>query len=106
MGTLDNGNTVLDKTDIKDLYQKNLDALRKHHTELADMIESLTIEEDRIKVLDSESGQPRILYKKDDGEEVYIHNAEDPAGCANQAIDLLGQMEKEGIAVLLGFGLG
>lgn len=106
MGTLDNCNTVLDKTGKGDLYKNNLEALRIHHPDLADMMDSLSIEEGKIKVIDSESGHPRVLYKKSDGEEVYIHNADDPTKCAVQASELLGQMESEGIAVMLGFGLG
>ena len=90
-----------------DLYEKNLKALGKHNPELVELIESLEIDEDKIKVLYADSGEPRILFKKDNGEEVYIHSAEDPLKCANQAIDLLGKMEKEGgIVVLFGFGLG
>jgi Tfp pilus assembly protein PilF len=46
------------------------------------------------------------VYKKDNGEEVNIHSSEDPANCAKQAIELLGKMGKEGLAVLFGFGLG
>ena len=91
MDTQDNKKISSRGTSGKELYQKNLEALSKHHPDLVELIESLVIEEDRIKVLRAESGQPRILYKKDDGEEVFIHNAEDPAQCANQAIDLLGQ---------------
>jgi hypothetical protein len=87
-------------------YEKNLEALKKHNPEIVDLLESAVIGEDRIKLFYAETGEPRILYKKDDGEEVYVHSAEDPAKCANQAIDLLGQMEKEGVAVLFGFGLG
>ena len=90
-----------------DLYEKNIEALGKHNPELVELIESLEIDEDKIKVLYADSGEPRILYKMDTGEEIYIHSAEDPIKCADQAIDLLGKMEKEGgIAVLFGFGLG
>ncbi len=90
-----------------DLYEKNLKALGKHNPELVELIESLEIDEDKIQVLYANSGEPRILFKKDNGEEVYIHSAEDPIKCADQAIDLLGKMEKEGgIVVLFGFGLG
>jgi Tfp pilus assembly protein PilF len=88
------------------LYERNLEALGKRHPELVELIEPLEIDEDKIRVLYAYSGEPRILYKKDNGEEIYIHSAEDPAKCANQAIDLLGKMGKEGIAVLFGFGLG
>jgi hypothetical protein len=88
------------------IYEKNLEALGKHHPELVELIESTQIDDNKIKVLRAETGEPRVMVTKDDGEEVYIHSAEDPANCANQAIDLLGKMEKEGIAVLFGFGLG
>lgn len=92
------------KTD--ELYQKNLEVLEKYHPEVVDIIKAATIDYDKIKIIDSESGAPRIVYKKEDGEEINIHSAEDPADCANQAIDLLGNIEKEGILVLFGFGLG
>ncbi|MDH4027509.1 MAG: DUF115 domain-containing protein [Nitrospirota bacterium] len=85
---------------------KNLAALDKYHPELVEMIAPLAIDENRMKILSSESGNPRIVYKKEDGEEINIHSAEDPAACANQAVDLLGKIEKEGIIVLFGFGLG
>jgi len=88
------------------LYEKNIKALGKHHPDLVEVIESVEIDENKIKVLHAESGEPRILYKKDNGEEIYIHSADDPTKCADQAIDLLGKMDNEGIAVLFGFGLG
>ncbi len=88
------------------LYERNIKALGKHHPDLVELIESVAIDEDKIKVLHADSGEPRILYKKDNGEEIYIHSADDPTKCADQAIDLLGKMEKEGVAVLFGFGLG
>ncbi len=89
-----------------DIYQKNLKALEKHHPELVDIIESVSIDEDKLRILQSESGSPRIVCKTEDGEEVNIHSMEDPVECANNAIDLLGKIEKEGIVVLFGFGLG
>ena len=89
-----------------DIYEKNIKALRKRHPELVELIEPLEIDEDKIRVLYADSGEPRLLYKKDNGEEIYIHSSEDPTKCAEEAIDLLGKMEKEGIAVLFGFGLG
>lgn len=92
----------------KAVYQNNLDALGKHHPELVNMIESSDHagEEERIELLYSDSGHPRVVYQKDNGEEVNIHSSDNPVECANQAIDLLGKMEKEGIIVLFGFGLG
>jgi hypothetical protein len=94
----------LNETD--DIYQRNLNALEKHHPELIEMIETVSVDEDRVRVVKSESGNPRIIFRKDSGEEVNIHSADDPVECANQAIDLLGKIEKEGIVVLFGFGLG
>ena len=35
-----------------------------------------------------------------------IHSAEDPVKCAREAVDLLDKTQKEGLIVLLGFGLG
>ena len=78
------------------IYEKNIRALGKHHPELVELIDSLEIDEDKIKVLYADSGEPRILYQMDTGEEINIHSPEDPIKCADQAIDLLGQMEKEG----------
>ena len=89
-----------------DMYQKNINALEKHHPELLELVTSCDIDRNHFQVMQAASGAPRVLHTMDDGEEVYIHNADDPSKCANQAIDLLGQMEKEGIAVLFGFGLG
>ncbi len=106
MGSEDTGNTDQGKREERDLYQRNLNALRKHHPQVAEIIEPLHINEDRFKVLKSESGVPRVLHINNAGEEIYIHSAVDPADCAHQAVDILGQMEKEGIAVLFGFGLG
>ena len=88
------------------IYDKNLNALKKHHPNLAELVETVEINEDKVTVLPTSSGDHRILYKKDNGEEVYIHNAHNPSNCANQAIDLMGKIEKEGIAVIFGFGLG
>ncbi|MFQ5455542.1 MAG: 6-hydroxymethylpterin diphosphokinase MptE-like protein [Nitrospirota bacterium] len=90
----------------QDIYENNIAALERHNPELIELIESTIIEENRIKVLYSENGDPRILYRTEDNKEIYIHNAEDPTKCANQAIDLLGKMEKDGIVILFGFGLG
>lgn len=89
-----------------EIYEKNIAALNKHHAELTELIEQAVIDESRIKIETSESGSPRILYIKDDGEELYIHSADDPAACANQAIDLMGKIGKNGMVVLFGFGLG
>ncbi|NOZ67882.1 MAG: motility associated factor glycosyltransferase family protein, partial [Deferribacteres bacterium] len=91
---------------MEKIYRGNLEKLSRHHPELVEIVESATIDGERIKIFDSESGNPRIVYKRNDGEEINIHSAGDPVECARQAIDLLGRIEKEGIVVLFGFGLG
>ena len=92
--------------DADAIYKKNLEALSKYHPELVDTVESVRIDEERIRIVYSESGAPRIIYKKENGEEVNIHSADNPVECANKAIDLLGKIDKEGIITLFGFGLG
>ncbi|MGD0233716.1 MAG: 6-hydroxymethylpterin diphosphokinase MptE-like protein [Syntrophorhabdales bacterium] len=89
-----------------DYYRNNIEALRQYQPELVDLIE--TIEEDgkTAAVLMSESGEPRVIWRGENGEESYIHSAHDPVECARQAIDVMDKSEKEGIFVLLGFGLG
>ena len=88
------------------IYEKNLVALEKRYPDLVQLVESITIDKEKVKVLATESGVHRLLYKNDDGEEIFIHKPEDIAACTNNAIALLGKMEKVGIAVLCGFGLG
>ncbi|GEM_PF-1043136 len=91
---------------MEKFYRGNLEKLSRRHPELVEIVESATIDGERIKIFDSESGNPRIVYKRNDGEEINIHSSGDPIECARQAIDLLGRIEKEGIVVLFGFGLG
>jgi hypothetical protein len=87
-------------------FEKNLDVLKKHHPQLADVILSDRIEAGRVRVMASESGEARVIFTRSDGEEVRIHSTEDPVKCAQDALDLLNKTEKEGVIVLLGFGLG
>ncbi len=87
-------------------YEKNIEALEKHHPKLVELIDSCVIDEERIKVLNAESDEMQVVYKKEDGQDIYILGDKDQTNAANQAVDLLGKMKKEGIAVLFGFGLG
>ena len=43
----------LNETD--DIYQRNLHALEKHHPELIEIIETISVDEDRVRVVKSES---------------------------------------------------
>lgn len=90
----------------EEIYKKNIDVLKIHHPELLDMLDSTFIDDNRIRICQSEGGKPRIIYRTEDGQEINIHGTDDPVKCAKSAIDLLGNIEKEGIIVLFGFGLG
>ncbi|MCL4456639.1 MAG: DUF115 domain-containing protein [Nitrospirae bacterium] len=98
----------LQEEDICDiaLYEKNLSALSKHHPNIVELIDPLNIDKDKIKVISSKSGKPRLLYRDGDKEAICIHSTDDPVRCAEDAANLLGEIEKEGIIVLFGFGLG
>ncbi|MBC8555317.1 MAG: motility associated factor glycosyltransferase family protein, partial [Candidatus Brocadiales bacterium] len=87
-------------------YLNNIEVLAENHPELIEIIEAAEIDEERIQLAESESGLPRIIYNQDNGEKLFIHNAEDPKDCAKQGIELLGTLDNEGIIVLFGFGLG
>ena len=89
-----------------DYYGNNIESLRQYHPELVDLIEATEEDGQTAHVLMSESGEPRVIWRGEDGEESYIHSAHDPVKCARQAIDVMDKGEKEGIFVLLGFGLG
>ncbi len=89
-----------------DIYKKNIKALKKHHPDLAEMVEAIVVDEDRIKVLYAETGEPRLLYKKEDGEEIFIHSAEDPVKNANEAVNIVDGLGDEGVLIMFGFGLG
>jgi Tfp pilus assembly protein PilF len=54
----------------------------------------------------ADGGEPRLVFRKSDGEEVHVHSADDPVKCARDAIQLIDKTQKEGLVVLLGFGLG
>jgi len=87
-------------------FEKNLEVLKEHHPQLADVILSDCTEQGTVRVTAAESGEARVIFTKSDGEEVRIHSAEDPVKCAREAVDLLNKTDKEGLIVLLGFGLG
>jgi len=89
-----------------DYFEKNLAVLRERHPHLADIILSDQIEESLIQLTTAENGDPRLIVTKSDGEEVCIHSVEDPVKRASDAADLLDKTQKEGLIVLLGFGLG
>ena len=103
----------IDQKGVADMnfFEKNLEVLKEHHPQLADLILSDREEEGTVRVMAAESGEPRVVFTKNDGEEVRIDRAEDQVKCARNVIDRLTETrpnkdEKEGLLVLLGFGLG
>ena len=86
--------------------EKNLEVLREHRPELVDAIPPDGTGEGTFLLTTAESGEARVVFTARDGEEVRIHSTEDPVKCAKDAVDLLNKTEKEGLIVLLGFGLG
>jgi tetratricopeptide (TPR) repeat protein len=87
-------------------FEKNIEILREHRPQLADVILSDRTDEGVAQLTASESGETRVIFTKHDGEEVRIHSAEDPVKCASDAVDVLSKTEKEGLIAILGFGLG
>jgi Tfp pilus assembly protein PilF len=86
------------------LYEKNLQALAQHHPELVARLQQ-GIDTSHIAVEMAHSGTPRLLVTTPTGEQVAIHNEAAPLASASQSANSL-QLEKEGIFILLGFGLG
>lgn len=87
-------------------FEKNLEVLREHRPHLAEMLLADGTDEGSAQLTTADSGEARVIFTKNDGEEVRIHSAEDPVKCAREAVDLLDKTQKEGLIVLLGFGLG
>ncbi|HVN25603.1 MAG TPA: 6-hydroxymethylpterin diphosphokinase MptE-like protein [Syntrophorhabdales bacterium] len=92
-------------------FEKNLEVLKKHRPQLADTILSDGIDEAIVRLANADSGEPTVVFTKSCGEEVRIDRADDPVKCAREITDRLkilrpNQNEKEGLIVLLGFGLG
>jgi hypothetical protein len=63
------------------------------------------VDTSHITVETAHSGTPRLLVTTPAGERVAIHNEADPLTSARQSAHSL-QLGKEGIFILLGFGLG
>ena len=86
------------------LYEKNLEALKQHHPELVELLES-PISTDHIQVVQAESGASRLLVQTSSGETRAVHNAIDPEQAAHHAAQKV-RIEEDGLLVLLGMGLG
>ncbi|MBP1729825.1 MAG: hypothetical protein H6Q55_254, partial [Deltaproteobacteria bacterium] len=86
--------------------EHNLEVIKEHHPELLDVVKEIEADRTSVRVTRAESGEPRVVFTKAGGEELHIHSAEDPVKCAREAVDLLNKTDKEGVIILLGFGLG
>ncbi len=92
-------------------FERNLEVLKEHRPQLAEMLLSDRTDEGSARVIATESGEASVIFTKANGEEVRIDRARDPVKCARDVIDWLknsrpNKDEKEGLIVLLGFGLG
>lgn len=86
------------------IYEKNLQALARHHPELVTQLER-RVDTSHIVVEEARTGVPRLLVTNEQGEQIAIHNEDDPWESARDAADKL-QVGEEQFFLLLGFGLG
>src|SRR5208283_147499 len=96
---------AMQETDMN-YFEKNLESLREHRPQLADLVLLDHTHEGKAYLTTTDGGEPRLIFTKGDGEEVHIHSADDPVKGARDAIQLIDKTQKEGLIVLLGFGLG
>jgi hypothetical protein len=92
-------------------FERNLETLREHRPQLVDIVLSNGADEGTVQLTTADNGQPRVIFKQSNGEEVRIDRAKDQVQCAREVIDRLketrpDQKGGEGLIVLLGFGLG
>jgi Tfp pilus assembly protein PilF len=84
-------------------YEKNMEALVKHHPELVARLQQ-GVDSRHITVQTAHSGALRLLVTTQEGEQVFIHNEDDPVASARITAN---NLSLEGnLVVLLGFGLG
>ena len=88
------------------LYEKNIEALKKRNPHAAELIESAEINEDQIKVIQTESGDYRVLYRRENGEYTFINGDNDAPERAKTAIGQFGGLGKDGVVILFGFEFG
>lgn len=89
-----------------DYYENNIRVLGVRHQAVVKLLEETPHGIDRVRVIKSKTGLPRLVCPTPDGTEQFIHSAFDPVECAHQAIKLLGEIASEGVIILFGFGLG
>ena len=91
------------------IYKKNLEALGKKHPQLVQMVENTEVDENRIKISNSNTDQLQIVYRKEDGTRVAITDTSDPVDISRFPKRVQGLLESENesmVMLLLGFGLG
>ena len=91
------------------IYKKNLEALGKTHPHLVQMVENTEVDENRIKISNSNTDQLQIVYRKEDGTRVAITDTSDPVDVSQFPKRVQGLLESENesiVMLLLGFGLG
>ncbi|MGR3178541.1 MAG: 6-hydroxymethylpterin diphosphokinase MptE-like protein [Candidatus Anammoxibacter sp.] len=88
------------------IYEKNIEALRKRNPGMAELIESVEINEDEIKLVRTESGDYRVLYRIENGEYTFINGDDNAQERANEAVGQFCGLGKEGVVILFGFEFG
>ncbi|MGR3218344.1 MAG: 6-hydroxymethylpterin diphosphokinase MptE-like protein [Candidatus Anammoxibacter sp.] len=88
------------------IYEKNIEALRKRNPKMAELVESIEIDEDEIKLVQTEGGDYRVLYRTENGEYTFINGDNDAQKRANDAVGQFCGLKKEGIVFLFGFEFG
>ena len=87
-----------------DTYEKNLEALKQHHPELVELVES-PVSTEHIQVVQAKSGASRLLVRTPSGETLAVHNAVDPEQVAQDHAEKM-MSDAEGVTVIFGMGLG
>lgn len=86
------------------IYEKNVEALKTHHSELVDLT-TQTISTDHIQVDLTPTGTPRLVVRNADGEIIELHDPQDPLSVAEGTVQqMAGSLQ--GVTVTLGMELG
>lgn len=88
------------------VYEKNMEVLRKHRPNIAGLLESLVINDEQIKLSQSEDGEPIIFCQTQSGQQVAIETLKSTSGWGKEALELLDNLGEIGVVLLFGFGFG
>jgi len=89
-----------------EIYKRNIEALKKTHPHLVEVLETTSVDKEKIIVSHMSSGELQIIYRKANTDEVVISDSHDLSGLPKRAAELLEQQDVKRMMLLLGFGLG